>query len=207
MKLHELSIPDARTLKNIAQNYDKQITVNLLEYLENNGFNRIGEGAYSWVYSKPKSNIIIKINYKHPDPCYIKFYNYARQNYKTNPHLPKIGKMYNYTEHGNYYFILFMEKLKPVPSKTVISIGDPYMDKADILEKVLVILMAPEHRYKPHHYDILDEFSQSHPKLYQTILTLKQKFANSFECKWDLHIDNIMTRPSTGDLVIIDPWA
>ena len=82
----------------------------LITYLEDKGFVKIGQGWYSVVYSLPNSSFVIKINSGDFDYGFCYFINMCIEN-KINPHLIDIFAYKEYTLYNPFYFVL-LPKLK-----------------------------------------------------------------------------------------------
>lgn len=111
VKINELNLNGYKHIKNNEWSYPND----LLDYLFDHGFKRQGKGHFSEVWASDTEKFVVKINMgKNYDENYLKFVDYCHRN-KGNPHLPKMGQLKQMTTpDGKNFYILFIEKLKPV---------------------------------------------------------------------------------------------
>ena len=110
-RIDELNLDGYKQIKNNEWGYPE----NLLDYLNEHGFKRMGKGFFSEVWASESEKFVVKINMgRNYDENYLKFVEYCRNN-KQNPHLPKMGKIKSLkTIDGRDFYILFIEKLNPI---------------------------------------------------------------------------------------------
>lgn len=115
-KLNELDLDGYKYIKNNDWGYPN----NLLDYLSEHNFKRMGKGFFSEVWASETENFVVKINMgKYYDENYLKFIEYCHKN-KGNKHLPKIGKIKTLqTIDGKNFYILFIEKLIPIHASDI----------------------------------------------------------------------------------------
>lgn len=186
MKLNELKASDAKYLIKNTFSMPKEVQ----EYLINNGYIMIGEGAYSQVWALHGSNAVIKVSTK-ADKCWLLFAEYSKLH--PNKHLPKISRLIKYKSkyNGAEFFIAFMERLEPISkAKWMTSSFD------DI--KGMIVFSYDKEKMK--------EYTKKNPDLAKIFDDLIQARIKT-NCGFDIHRGNIMIRPSTGDIVITDPLA
>ena len=176
--------------KNALKN--KSYPEELMSYLEQNNFSRIGEGRYGAIYSSDTDKIVIKIDKGKKDPAYMRFADFCHQN--KSIHLPKMGKIREF----DGFFVLPMEKLEK-------GSGKDFTDAS-----IWMNMIFSEY----HNEEAEPEYSQydnSLPSKYRSqkdgLIDIIIKLANyrSEDHMFDLHDGNIMSRGDT--LVIIDPYA
>lgn len=164
------------------------------DMLSDIGYEFVGEGTYGLVMAKPNAPFIVKI-FSTWDHCYKSFVDYAVKN--KSPHVPvyKTGKIRALGKEMN---AVRVERLEP----TTLPIS-----KELFLERVITKILN-EH---PSYQDIVtkyqssryyDEFESFIADFYNIYNSMPQKCMNDVE----IGSDNIMQRPSTGELVINDPW-
>lgn len=207
-KLNELKFSQAREVKK------GQITPAALDKkLESWGYKITGTGSYSEVWEKPDSNIVVKVSTRKPDECWRQFTKLAKK-YKNNKHFPKIGKLHWIEHRGKKYFIAFMEKLQPVSilgSKTEMGLRDAFYEIHQAMvvhldDNVKALLLGGG---DPENIDVTEEDIQRVQELLPE--SLRKAIYTTYEempdnCLGDFHTGNLMVRPNTGDLVLIDPW-
>lgn len=110
MKLHELEISQYRNVLIGKWEMPK----NLITYLRDNGYKRLGSGAFSSVYGKPGNDLLIKIGLRDAtEDGYPAFADLARQH--PNKHFPKVGKIrWMENRHGVKFYVVPVERLLPV---------------------------------------------------------------------------------------------
>jgi len=193
--------------------HTKERNINTIpNILMRNGYKQIGSGVFSSVYKKPNKNFVIKYNRK-VDSCYFRFLKYAMKQ-KNNPYLPKT-KVLTYDE-SEKYFVVALELLHPFPHNNItkfkkssshIIYGLNYF--SNTINDMTVT------KFFKYHYGI-DNISSIYNSVF--FANLIEKFKESlfgktyFEinklmdnCKDDLHQNNIMIRPGTNKIVIVDP--
>lgn len=198
-------------------NKDKFIYDLEQEFIDNGG-EVLGTGAGGTAYTHPSWNYILKTF--SGDYCYLRFARFAANNQR--PSYPRfIGGVQKVIPHfarhwsqENIYLIR-MEKLTPI-------------DRADELYhqfKMLMREVITAHSIKNANNDILSiqDLHSIVMKYYDTdnfgfeeygknVMEAIKGFYEFFKnpkvmnnCRLDLHSANVMTRPSTGQLVITDP--
>lgn len=91
------------------------------EYMSDNGFNKLGQGAFGAVYEKPGYPWVFKLFAN--DAAYLAWINYVAKN-QSNEHVPKLkGKPFRINDG---VFAVRMEKLKRMPDTWW---DDPLLDK------------------------------------------------------------------------------
>jgi hypothetical protein len=155
----------------------------------------LGEGSYGKVYFHPKWNYVLKTFTN--DTCYLRFARYSFRN--KSPNLPVF--------YG--------------PPRRIV----PNFSRAWSIDKVYVVKMekltplAMDHNAKAKYNEFMqlrssndvgyDNSPDTDPKaqaIYNTYMKMREEI-NLDKCCFDLHGENVMVRPSTGDLVITDPYA
>lgn len=202
MKINELKPSQAKTLTKTQWHFPKEIKTWLIK----NKFELLGHGSYSLVYATPGSNIVVKIS-KKEDVCWLNFVDYVKKK-KGNPHLPKISRVTKYVDNlGDTNFIAFMEKLEPIHSGANIDpddyegltfLGNWFMAASRTIEP-FVASRRTESKIFAYKY------ARKNPLFFRTLQELKRMVRG--KCYLDTHFENFMIRPSTNEIVIIDPAA
>lgn len=167
---------------------DKGLPEDLKKYLENNHFQKEGEGEYAAVYSDPNHNIVLKITTsKTMDKAYEDFATFCREN--KSPHLPKMGKVRKF---DNYY-VLPIEKLSNGQSSNFFKTCQYLDEYGEALNSGNV-----EEQESIKSKEFPEEYKNQKTALLSIIDKLKD-----LNHKFDLHGKNMMLRGST--IVITDP--
>lgn len=156
-------------------------------FMQENGFTRLGKGAFGEVYEKEGYPWVFKLF--HGDPAYLDFLNYAIA-HQGNPHLPKIkGKPFKIDDKT---YAVRMEKLYPWTEKFEVNAGDN-MSLADTLRW-----------WRPPVTPNQETFLKSHNAAgLIPVLNQLAELCRSKNYGLDIHSGNIMRRGT--HLVIIDP--
>lgn len=202
-RIDELNLDGYKQVKNTEWNYPNE----LIDYLDNHGFKRMGKGFFSEVWSSESESFVIKINMgRNYDENYLKFVEYCRNN-KQNPHLPKMGKIKNLkTMDGRDFYILFIEKLSTVKSYDLgFEGGNDYNNFMDGCcfsylrhnKKDLDIIIS----------DFSDHYNIYHDSMRKQLSELVKIYSDMIEMvgmdNMDMETKNLMRRGNT--LVITDP--
>lgn len=242
-ELFEADIHDERELLKMPN----KTPLTVMQWLESNGFEKIGMGNFGAVFKKPNANRVVKIGTV-PDPCYVAF-THTAMDFPRNPHLPKVylNNHIKYEERGRekeftltiievlepllipaarvrddaqiyclfthpdvlwdaFYVTELMEKLKnPVLLKEIIRI----VSEADenVARSLNSLTVDDFHhvavKHAPQQFEQLTQTAKS-SRLYKTITGVMDRGLVQ-RCHPDLHDENVMVRPSSGDLVLSDP--
>jgi len=226
MRLNELNpkgIEAARDIRNILghdipKSYHSKgfISYNSDEIMVANGWTELNsDGGYGVIYEKAGQQIVLKHVWS-GDLAYLQFVKFVKKN-RGNKHLPKIAGPFNIPDaDDNGYFVL-IEKLVPLP--------EDYEDHNEwiILFELLYalenseygnerdtsgIVVRPSDRLKRNivtfGYENVKAVYDSNKGLFKTLAVLKKSIKGAF-FSTDWHAKNFMIRPSTGDIVVIDP--
>jgi len=198
MKLNELTRyyefePDILT---VAKDEVGQSQYNLIDKLENLGWNKVGNrSSYSDVFVNASKPYILKIN-KEPDRAFAWFAFLTRR--FPNIHFPRIGNMKVYKtspKSTKKYYIYLIEKLE--------EISNSYTYASNWRNDVRLFSS-----YVWGRCDIEElkntEGDLGREKLFIDALTILKENKNEFRV--DLHNENLMQR-TDGTIVIIDPYA
>ena len=170
----------------------------LIDYLGTKGFEQIGDGAFSVALHKPGTNYVLKINIS-PDPKYRKFIAFARK-HPNNGLVPHIYKVWS----AGKFFIVVTEKLDDISGPAV---GSFKLLSFGIENKISDTKT------------LFKKFQSKYGTSLEKMTQMRKGFASDQDLKefndwlfdlfpWrDIHEDNVMVRPSTGQLVIIDPLS
>ena len=161
--------------------------------LSNLGWNELGDGLYSTVYTNPKKSYVLKVN-KISDLGFESFAQFVKKH--PNKHFPKIGDVKKVRYSKENYYIYCIEKLYPI---------NPYSTARSIANAIDIAFYrwdgnSVKDSFKGNGRYI--KFFQQHPSLLSAIKLLVNKFGENN----DIHPDNIMQRKD-GTIVIIDPYA
>lgn len=165
-----------------------EIPSQLIDYLNSNGYKKIGSGSFSDVYEKQGEKFILKLMLRAQNrDCYIPFVEFIGRH--SNKHLPKVGRIRNY---GNWSLIP-IEKLS---SLTHID------DEREDVKMIYAFNRAIKGNNK-YHRERYDKLKIQFPELAKTLELLYSGMSN--KCSFDLHRDNIMKRGNT--IVFSDPFG
>ncbi len=202
MKIDEIapfkSNPIYKTAKGMKPNayYDRVVDrfSKLERELLDQGWSRLGKGAYGIVYEHPNFPYVFKIFYNDPD--YFKYFNWAKE-HQNNPHVPKIkGK---YIKINDKTYAVRMEKLEPLPSFDTVL--EKYIDP-DLQSKTKIKINYYRNIDKLPLFTNLPYLKQNFPELYEVINYITSNFTLLSQ---DLHGGNVMLRDET--IVLTDPVA
>lgn len=228
MKLHEIKLVEvtAADQQFLLSNQWKS-PQEIQSWLQENGYKKIGSGAYSQAWEKPGANEIVKISLAE-DRCWKVFINWSNK-LKNNPHVPKkIGAMKEYkgTRDGKpqKFIIAVIEKLaKLTPDYVRKAQGANFLGLAELYYGSYI--RKPTHAtiYNKAITDAIDDrfedmglmddpqvekwLDANHLNPFSKALGTIYEMAERTGCTYDFHDENLMVRPSTGDLVILDPLA
>jgi hypothetical protein len=178
MRLNELSLP--------------RETEELDELLHSRGWEKLGEGNYASVYSKPGITYALKVFER--DSAYLAFLKLIASH--PNPHFPKIIGRLRVTEK---YRAVRMEKLRPQQSVAV----DGYHVKVSAL--LSAYLIAKRHRLndiQERNLELATSYLTDKPTLVAALDLISDELLGKFHL--DLNEANIMMR-ADGTPVITDP--
>lgn len=216
MRLTEITVSDFRNVKNIGQAAatEKHVPGDDIigKYLEKKGFKFLKQGGFSDVYETSDKTAVVKYN-RLEDLCYQAFINYVNEDPR-NPSLPRMSKPFNFNFANGYNgFIIVMEKLVPFTEQLS---PKEYKAMQIFLEYQHVNLHSntkPEttNRAKEHlatldaeQKTFIYKFAKRHVNAIREYFKLLKAWP---QCEVDIHTGNFMFRPTTGDLVIVDPLA
>lgn len=179
---HRAKVPE---LKN-----DKGLVVRrrLERYLRDRGFEHLGDGEYSMVFTQPGTPYALKI---YSDACYDGFIKYCKAN-SSNAFLPRF-KGQSLRLLGDYRMVR-MELLAPMGNPH--TEGGRWTEYRERFRLMTLVSIASN----PGDYEI-----DLTPEQQQLLTTLEDIVRGQGACSIDLHAGNWMLR---GDqLVISDPYA
>lgn len=165
---------------------------NIERWMREKGFTPVGEGGYGIVFSDGRSRVVAKI--MREDPCWMAFAYHCRAN-RTNPHLPKIGKLIQVSAMGVY--VVFMEALDPLPPERY-----DFDMKSFLYTRADYNIPALRGRDPQEIEQAAAAFEAANPLLAKTLVDITKL---GTDCAVDLHDGNMMLRGDT--IVIIDPLA
>ena len=159
--------------------------------LEQAGYDRIGEGIFAWIYSKPGADHVLKL-FRSTDRAYMDFVKVVTVN--PNIHFPKFkGKMMKVND--NYYAIR-MEKLSETIDHGTAHILKAYINKG----KYPKTYNGPK-ASTTYAISQMNDLEKEQPGITTACDIIAKTLAPKYVV--DLHTENIMMRGNT--LVIIDP--
>jgi len=203
----------------------------LRQFLRKHKFRAMGSGAFSTVYSKLGYPTIIKVSGEE-DKCWLKYASYAIEEQHDNPYVMRVKWVKKYKTRNTAdtiyddstkpatLFVSGIEKLVPINTKIIKTVPDIvplawlFMDDTGTLgafereEYAIYDRLNKSFNFDAEHdnYDAAQNFlnqNKNHPFL-KAVSEIKKLNRN---CRSDLHLNNIMYRPSTNNLVITDPLA
>lgn len=160
----------------------------------------MARGVFSAVFNRGRSVAKLTV-----DP--LSYALLSSQRLSKNVHFPKVVNRYGIVgkqDSTHYLYLVELEKLRPVSS---------YPQLESTVEALLRSLEAMSH-YDPDYYvDPRDEAydlrqvakTRRFPRSFSRALGELAAFVESYDANLDLHAENVMVRPSTGELVITDP--
>ncbi len=160
---------------------------------EQGKYKTIGSGSYAMVYGAKNSPIVYKVGDAEEDEGYMSYLKVLSKQKKQNPFAPVIYGVRIYTDYdGRSYFVVAMERLKPVKGhiRDVIQFFQDTLDDSDI-------------------YDIngsIPLLGITVPKPLQEMTHLLDRAGQSCRhASYDFHCGNFMMRDK--QLVVTDPLA
>ena len=205
------------------------------DLLEQKGWTKLGEGSFGIVFGHPQKNYVIKL-YEY-DPYYDIFLNFAEKNQKNPHIVKMRKTIYRGEYARGYVNAVMLEKLKPLADRRIFKIIFEFFNALkelnlndapteSILSEVKIILgQKRESLARMGKGDakfirrrminmnkvssLLDILNRKQPKLIETLIDLA-KFVEKNGAEgggFDMHSENVMIRPSTGEIVITDPIA
>lgn len=220
MKLTELYRP--KLGKNIVgaakEYYANRNSPDALTFISNNewldeklytlGWEKLSEGAYSFVYENDKKNYILKVNFKQ-DLGYDQFVKLIHR--RRNKHFPRISDKQQLSFASYNYNIYLIEKLIKIPepycqyySSIISAIMRLYHEEMNPSLKMVLDYLQKNY-FTKREFQKGKQFILSNPDLVKAaaILGTAQKYHKLYN---DLHAKNIMKRDD-GTIVIIDPYV
>ena len=212
MQINEIQPSTFKDVKNIAQSANNTTPGDDIigRKLEANGFEFVRQGGFADVYETPDQTAIVKYN-RLADPCYEKFMAYILNDPK-NPALPRITKPFNFDfEGGKSGFVVVMEKLQPL--SLALTPAQFYalrlflryqQNKLSSRTRPASLELSKEglNTLDSGQKAFIYKFAKKHVNAIKEYFKIVSALS---ECEVDIHTGNFMIRPSTGDLVIIDP--
>jgi hypothetical protein len=173
---------------------DKVANGQLVNALEQLGWNYYKGGNFSDVFVHPKRNYVIKIN-EIQDLGFAHFVKVVRR-HPEQVHFPKISYKKTVEVKGKMHDIYLIEKLKPISAFSL-----EFSGMANYLERISI------YYYKPLE-EIFNESTvkmfKNYPSLVEAARIVGQEGGRTII---DIHDDNIMIRPKNNVIVITDPYA
>lgn len=184
--------------------------------LESLGWHTLGNGGYSYIFSNPKKNYVLKVN-TNQDNGYDQFVQIIHR--LRNKHLPRISDRKTLEFSGNpqfnfaknTYHIYLIEKLQELPEQeannyaSIISvIMSLYKEEMNPNIKMALNWLERDY-FTEEEFPSVKQFILTHPELVKAAAYLgnAQKY---YKLNNDLHAKNLMQR-ADGTIVIIDPYV
>ena len=180
--------------------YSCLVSAQLIPKLNELGWQKIGMGCFSVVFSKPNLPYVLKVN-RRPDTAFQRYVELIQR--FPNRHFPKIGDIKQINFHEKRYYIYTIEKLYKITSIPS-EIGPDRV--ANFLEKITdypdlpVTELLEDWRFSTREFK---KWAASQPSLIKACQFLGH---NAPHAGIDLHAGNIMQRRD-GTIVIADPFA
>lgn len=173
-------------------------------HLMSKGYKTLGVGFYARTFEMPgHPDKVVKVS--HGDECSLHFLNWAKKH--PSPNVPKIYDLKVFDPLTKSYYCV-MEKLEPISANEFNKNG---IHVRRMLSYFRYFILEPNNKgpYKEKMLDSLKAMSHEMRKRTMTMIQAMMRMYKTFQntCKFDLHDENVMYRPSTGDLVVIDPFA
>lgn len=210
--INEVTIFDERRLLKGPWNNPGEV----IEWLTKAGFQELGSGAYASVFHNPSHKRVVKVS-NESDRCWTEFAMWVLNKPDPGPHLPNIAWIHQYGDPwkgDKRFFITVMEKLRPLTIDDLKKL-DPieliylsqktdvlgYISGGKAMDKKLEKFYE---KMQKSPQQLLDMYREKYTPLID-VLRILQGTKGSF-CSMDLHDENLMIRPSTGEIVVTDPW-
>jgi len=194
MRVNELDLKHAKHLSKNKWTVSSEIW----DYLRNNGYDTIGQGSFSSIWTKPNSNSAIKVS-RVSDRCWLSFAELCKT--RKSPYLPKISRVIKYqiklpeSTIEQFAFIAFMEKLNPRADDSKLqSLVYKFLE----LERI----SGGYEDYQPEESGLIEKTWPGFVGLVQYI----NSKGRPKSCANDLTDKNICWRNGKTP-VIVDPWA
>jgi hypothetical protein len=186
-----------------------------VRWLEKSGYQKIGKGAFAVAYAKTNAGGIsrrqaVRISLK-PDYCYHEFLEWWQAN-SNNKFVPTLYGVQHFGK-GDRSFVVtiaeYLHSLTPVNVMQTVDIeglAELYTSGAmsHEIHRAIERRFAKEGVPKDQISAWLDEH---HLNDFSITMNALDQLADSNDCFFDYHHENVMYRPSTRGLVLIDPLA
>lgn len=161
------------------------------EYMDANGFEHKGMGAYGTVFEKPGYPWLFKL-FKE-DPAYMEFIHYSKDN-ASNQHVPKFKGGIIRVNSDTY--CVRTEKLVAIPD----ALYKQFFPEFEVVNAILNDLVDENSSMYDQLYRQFQQFQRAYPDMYDVL-----EFIFSGNYYADLHRGNMMMRGNT--IVFTDPLA
>lgn len=204
--------------RSILLNTDWQNSFEVADWLEKNGFEKLGGGFFAHAYARPGSDEIVKFNNRQ-DRCWIAYAQVIKQMSSPEPFYPKITDIRRYGGQ-DIFFIAVMERLLPIEYNDLLVLTPEDLaylltstelyvvgDYRGAIKKLSAVLPDIDD-FDPMSYNDTMQRMRDYAKANMTPFTTTiEKLKNFRGCDLDLHKGNLMKRPGTNQIVITDPVA
>ena len=212
MKLDELVTRRAEPLSKVADEFFRAggqdpdyIITNKLAAL---GWTFSGKGCFSNVYTNPKKNYVLKLNYR-GDDGFLRYANIVRQH--PNKHFPVISALKTVNVGPKwmpiYRSLFLIEKLGPIRYEDAVPYISAFEEIMTFFSTHLEDLIEKDTTMKerdPKYFNnTVLTLLYKNPELLQALQFLGQNKGDNFI---DMHTGNIMHRKD-GTIVITDPYS
>lgn len=196
-----------------------QLRLKIQKALMNSGYEMLGHGVDAEVWMKDLGKVAKIIISEYSQAPAIKI---AEALYKFNqtrklPNLPRYvnidGRKFFKFKIGGMPFAQYnMEQLEPLSDKVDLAVVFEFSQA--VLDQVPWDKLAREisqrddlpGRMRAQILKRLKTRTSEYKLFYETLVAL-YRYGRSRGFSWDLHEENVMRRPGTGELVIVDPWT
>lgn len=176
--IHSVMLGDTSFAYDLAPSYAKRVIDTIAADLEAYNFEAIGSGHFSIVLTHPATpKVVYKVSLR-PDDAYSHYALWCRAN--PNPHAPTMLRI---ERHGNYH-VFAMPLYKEHPNKLTYQM---YMQQW---------LDGP--------HDATSQAKANVPRSLRLFLVAMAAYFDHV-CPLDLHEENFMVCPDTGNVIITDP--
>jgi len=217
INLIEADIHQERKLRDTAWKSPQEA----IRWMEKNNFQKLGSGAFAAAYAVPGHKRVVRLSLA-ADKCWTHFADWA-MNITSNPHLPRIQwtKWYEGTRKGKQqtFVLSIVERLERFDAQAIagttdfIALVELYMS-GNIFESTIehmIEIRLEREGFDPttkRGRDKIELYRQRHQKSrFSSTLNAVHQMAMKTGCEYDFHNENLMYRPQTKNIVLIDPLA
>ena len=198
---------------------DSRLRQRISRALRQSGYRQVGLGTDAEVWMRDEGSVakIIMSGYNQENAIKsaLALHDLSRKRPEL-PNLPRYVKIdgktaFRFRIEGVPFLQVNMEQLDPLEvgslNEELIWLFEDYIRKNYDWDRAWESLKK---EIDPKFTGLIEKASLSDRKKWKTLyntLQLLFKVGNKNAFGWDLHTENVMQRPQTGELVVIDPWA